>query len=443
MTEITRRDIEQHFLTLVEADDRLSGLSNDAGVLIEASTMGYKVDDALNQQASQLTEFFYPTSEMMLLSMLLHTVGYVRLPSPMVLTSQITSNTDRVIDMDTSFTTGADEFLLLDGVVLESGVPKEVKLSRETLITKSVVVSDAGFLFKIDLSATHKEISRIECFINGVAIKYSQQFTDREADFSLSIDYTGELVAVFSLGNERGNNIQVGDTIDMKLYKTYQMNETPDNLSPIADLDDVILEDVAVFFNGSQPMCIREMQDTIKYNKNIAGTLLYNEDYRNFILSNIDGLDEIKVWHQAEEDSENGVESCNINKVFVSYIPLVEGEDFNDIIDTAFYEKIYGKPIVHVTPLIVDVSISISIIYNTKRTASSVAIENIKTELAGYYDGRYSAINDNYIYEVINKFLGGINIDVGINVTGRDKLRNRAFHKVVSQDVNISTSHRT
>jgi len=441
LTQPQRQDVLNYLMGRIGQNEDIRYLLLDGGVSSLASVLGYKIDQSVAQQNADLSEFFYPTSELFLLSKLLYEVGYMKFPRPLKVRAKITSNDDVVVPQYERFTNGTDVFLLEEGTTLMGGQAKYAIFSRELLVQKNIVVTSEKLFFKVLTELSYKEITRVEAYKNGTLLKYSQQFIDYSSDYSYEIRHDGTMQLVFSIGNTMGQNIQGGDTITVNIFKTSRI-ETPDNLSTISQGYDIIVEEVELYDVGEDPMTIEEMQDIIKYRKNINATLIYNDDYRWHILQNVAGIKELKVWQQEQEDAENGVESCNMNKLFLTYIPNTDGTNLNQEITDLIWNTMYGKVVSIKEPFISDVSVTIDILYNTSQEATTTAIENIKSKIVGYYDNQYSRITKYGVTALVFTSLSGIDIDLEVDVSGTETLSNRSFNRVLYDNITINTARR-
>jgi len=205
---------------------------------------------------------------------------------------------------------------------------------------------------------------------------------------------------------------------------------------------DIICEEITQLKQHETPMSINRMKNVLKYNKNITATLVYNEDFKNFILQHIKGIELIKVWQQEDEDNENGVGVCNINKVFLSYIPKVDDVLVDTEIVALIEEAVYGKPVIIRKPNVINVSMSIYITNNTKKSISTLQQERIKTELIGYYDDKDRRLTRNLIYSTIVDVMRGHDIDVDLTLSDMGLFLNADFYKVETENVTIKVSER-
>jgi hypothetical protein len=317
-----RDDIKQLLEQRVKENPLLSTYSKHYGFRALGNVLGYKIDKAVADMESRILEFYKPESERMLLSKLMYELGYIRFQTPMAVTINITARKDVLLEQHQSYTDGANLYLQKNDTYLQGGVPTEIEVELGTLDIKTIKIDKDKLYFKIPLGKSYRELYRIELFnIENEEIEYSQQFTRDEADYSLEIKLDGTIQIAIRLNNTNGKNVRYGDTVTAKIYSTFENNEEPTSLTILHDnAPDFEIKSIVKHQNYSRFMDLEEMSDILLYNKNINNTLIYNEDYRRYILKCVSGIKQLKVWHEQDEIKESGSTPCLANAVFISYI---------------------------------------------------------------------------------------------------------------------------
>ena len=391
---------------------------------------------------SKISEFYNPTSEVVLLSKLLYEIGYIRFQKPLIISSNILSKNDIQLSQYQRFTDGVSIYLLDEDVNLVANEEQTVTMSLGTQrqIT-SVVSASAGLYHKIPLNTTYRKLYEFEVYRDGELLEYSQAFTKVSSDVSVEVEYDGSLELVVRIGNTNGLNIQQEESLTVVIFETEPSDTIPTNLSMIGGFD-ISVSSIAKEANYEQYLTLDEMDNILKYDKNINNTLVYDENYRNLILKEIRGINLIRVWQQEDEDKQNGVDGCNINKVFVSYVPdelLVNIDD--EIIDLV-KETVYGKFVIVRPPIIRETTLDIAITNNTKKSISLVKINNLKQELAGMYDDREKILSEPILYKNTVKSLDGHDIDIVLTLSGKGDRLNEVFYNLDIGSINITVEER-
>lgn len=441
--DVSREDVQSYFLSLVESDPRIAQHKDDLGIIALGNELGYKIDDAVNRNTNKITEFYMPSTEPVLLSKLMYELGYIRFQKPLVITADVKSGADVTLDKNQRFTSGVDVFILNESAALQSGVTENLSLTMATRREINVTVSNNNFFFKVPLGTTYRKLYDFKVYLGESELKYSQQFTTEDSDYSLEVDIGGNMILAVRTGNTNGQNVKISDALRIEIFETIPSDEVPGSLGIIGDFD-IICENIQKKSLYEPYLTIPQMQNILLYSKNINNSLVYNEDYKNLILAHVRGIQLIKVWQQEQEDQENGQLACNINKVFVSFLSdnmrsVLELE--TDIRDTV-NSTVYGKYVEFRDPLYVPITLQIDIVNNTKRSIQSIKVDEIKNTLNGYYDDIDKKINKATIYKTVIDALKEYDIDVDITMTDKPEAQNATFYSIPTENITINVTER-
>ena len=389
----------------------------------------YLVDDAVNYLVDKQDEHYLPTTEVVLLSRLMYEVGYIKLAKAKEVELELHSHADGVstIMKYSHFSDGTDIFYNTEDIpIVNSRTPKVVLRSgQHSRIIKKI---DGSLYTKIQLDVPYRELGGVKLFKGDVELKYSQAFTDDEADYSLEILYSGMMQVVI-----RKVNLSVGDDIEVNIFTCIPpVHSKTVGLQHIELPINSISETVAVVSEYEPPMTLEEMSDVILYNKNINNTLVYNENYKDFLLANIPKIKLLKVWHEDKEPS-----MCAINKVFVSYLS-VDGSNLDDLITQAINRAVYGRVVVVRPPLIQKISVKVTIIDNIRRKLPPRTKGNIIKLISRYY----LEINKEKVYRIIADELKRHDTDIILKVSQKGLEEPNKFYLVEEDLVELDIVQR-
>lgn len=438
-----RDEIRQYFLAKVLADPRLQKYQNDLGVEV----LGYEIDYIANQlllsESSKLAEFYDPQSEAILLADLLYKLGYLKLQKPMKIQLDIKSGKYVYLEKYKRLTDGINVFLLDNDGSINANATKTFVATMGSKRSINATIDSGTLYYHIPLNTTYRKLYDFKVYCNGALINYSQALTNKNGDYSLEVDIGGNLSIVLKLNNPNGNNLSLNDAIQIDIFETTPSDTVPTNLAVIDDFD-IVCENILKYSNYEQYMTIEEMQSILKYNKNIANTLVYNEDFKNFILANVTGISMIKVWQQQEEDLENGTLGCNINRVFVSFIEdgLKPRTTINQEIRQSVYDTVYGRYADIRLPDIVTPTITLNVTNNTKASIPILKQDQLKEHLSGYYDDVMRTLSLAIIYKESIKFLDDFNVDIELSIDGKTTAKNNTFYLVNTSNITVNVTER-
>jgi hypothetical protein len=364
--------------------------------------INYAIEDAKRFYETLQDEYFYPTSEVMLLARLMYEIGYLRFAKPRRIEARlIAADEDVEVEAFKLFTDGSMVYHTPEKITVpsDSSVPIEL-LQSQTHIYSFVL--DTSLFPKFKLDFTYTEIAYVRCFIDDRELEYSQGFISHTAEFSLEILYDGYIQIAF-----RKIDIKEGDTIRIVVATT---QPPPADTVKVSLIDGrVESEGVALINEYEPPMSLDEMRDIILRNRNINNSLIYNEDYYNFILAHVQGIDKLKVWHEEKEWSD-----CAINKVFISFILKDETQraEKEEEVRRLITNAVYGRVVVIKPPVIRKLSLSITIIDNIKKVIPERVREEVKEGVGGYY----VTLTEEIIYRKVAEILKRFNTDLVIRL---------------------------
>jgi len=442
VNDVNRKDVKKYLDTLIKADPRLKGLYADLGIEALAYESGFKIDLAINKITNTISEYYNPQSEVVLLSKLLYEIGYIRFQKPLILNVEVQSSSNIFLEKYQRFTDGISIYLLDEAVTLEANTPQRL---TATMATKREIYSNVStrkhLYHKIDLGTTYRKICSFEVYRGDELLEYSQAFIKESSDVSVEVMHNGNIQLVIRIGNIHGLNIMQEDSLRVVLFESEPSDTIPTNLAMIGNFSSTCTN-ISKASNYEPYLSLEEMSNIIKYNKNINNSLVYDEDYKSLILKEIKGISLIKVWQQESEDLQNGVEACNINKIFCAYIPDDLLVNVDSQIVSLVANRVYGKVITIRSPIIRDINISIDILNNTKKSISLLALETLKNRLKGLYDDRDRQLNKSIIYKQIVQSLSSNDIDIDLTLTGKGEYLNEVFYDVKKENISINVTER-
>jgi len=436
--------IDEYFLNLIRADDRLKDFEYDFGIGLISKSLDFKINTTLATIQNEIKELYYPTLERNLLAHLMYKVGYIRFKKPLQIRATLLSNDDIELDKDYRFSDGKDLFLLDNSIKLEAGIETDVTLTlKEKYTLNNVEIKESNLFFKIPLNVTYKELVEFEVYKDGIKLEYSQNFVKDEADVSIEIIEDGTLQLVVMLHNENGLNLDNGDTLNVNYYVSTDTKICPDNLAIIEDGDyNLVCKNLKVESNYQSPMSLQDMADMIKYGRKNLGDICLNEDYRQFIFKNIPNLKALKVWQEREENLEYyDPNISNINKVFCAYITQDDktyDEKINKDIQNFIFNELYGKEVVIKEANLIQ--LNVTIIIKTDESYSDTLVNSIKNQIIGLYDDLHTKIDEDTIYrktfELLVKNMNIFSLSVFLSEKG--DYRNNKFFEIKSENINIA-----
>lgn len=428
--DINRQDITEYFNNLVASDPRLSKYTKDLGVISLGNELGFKIDEAINNIRNQFTEYYEPSSEVVLLAKLMYEIGYLRLHKPLIVSCTIVSGEDVVLEKHQRFTDGVDLFILEDSVSLTANSPETLLLTRGTVRTITSTVDVDSQYHKVDLATNYRKLYAFEARRGVDILEYSQTFVTESSDVSLEVNIGGALSLVARRNNIHGGNVLLGDTIEVDVFETEPSDTVPTSMAIIGNFN-IQCTNIVKEHNYEPYLSITDMQRILKFNKNINNSIVYNEDYRSLIRAHIRGIDFIKVWQQEDEDRESGATACNINKVFCSYIPTVVGTNLDSDITNLVKDTVYGKFIIMRAPQVQQIDVEIIITNNSKKSIPQVKQDEIKSVLSGYYDDVEKRLSKAILYKNIVAVLRDHDIDVDVRMSNKNiDVVNALFYKI-------------
>lgn len=437
-----RQDITDYFKNLVASDPRLEQYTEDLGIISLGNELGFKVDEAVKNIRNQFTEFYEPSSEIILLAKLMYELGYLRFQKPLIVSCTIKSDHDITLDKYQRFTDGIHIYILRESVNLTADTNHVISLTRGSVRTVTSIVEIDSMYHKIPLGTTYKKIFDLEALRGLDVLEYSQSFVSESSDTSLEVDVLGNLSLIIRRENVHGKNIILGDSVDVNIFETEPTDTIPTSMA-IIGVNDIILTNIIKNESYEPYLSVSDMQRILKFNKNINNSIVYNEDYKGLIRARINGIDFLKVWQQEDEDIENGAQDCNINKVFCSYIPTVANTDLGTTIVDLIETTVYGKFTTIRTPVIFPISISIDIVNNSKKSIAQVKQDEVKSIISGYYDDVEKRLTKAIIYKNIVKVLQDHDIDIDIIMSDKStEFINALFYNIDISDISISIVER-
>ena len=437
--------IDEYFLNLIRADDRLKEFEYDFGLGLISKSLDFKINTTLTTIQNEIKELYYPTLERNLLAHLLYKVGYIRFKKPLQVKTTLLSDDDVDLDKDDRFSDGKDLYLLDDSISLEADKETEVTLTlKEKYTLDEVEIKDSTLFFKIPLNnVTYKELVNFEVYKDDKKLIYSQNFVKDESEVSIEIINDGTLQLVILLHNEKALNLDNGDKLKVNYYLSTDTKICPTNLAIIEDGDyNLVCKNIKVNKNYQSPMSLNDMAEMIKFGRKNLGDICLNEDYRQFLYKNINNLKELKVWQEREENKEyNNPSISNINKVFCSYITTdneTYNEEINKEIKNFIFNELYGKEVIIREANLIQ--LNLSVIIKTNDSYSETLSNTIKNEIVGIYDDLHTKIDENIIYrkvfEILVKNLKVFSLNVYLSDKGHYK--NNKFFELKSENINIA-----
>jgi len=433
----TREDIEVFHKERIGSDPISSSYFEHYGIRALGAELGYKVDLTRDTILSQISEFYNPTSELILLSKMMYQDGFIRFQKPYKISAKIKASKDVVLKKNQEFTDGANVYISSEEYYFmkDTDTLIELELGQIEQISKRINTYDD--YFKIPLELSYRDIYKIEVMRENDSLNFSQSFAIKKGDFSLEVRLDGSLEVVIRTNNVYGNNVKINDKLDIFIYTTKDSDDTPYSIEPIQDDNiEFLSSEIVKIGSHEKYMSIEQMQDTLKFNRDAMNLLVHNENYHDYLLANVDSIELLKVWQEYDELKENPA-SNTTNKIYLSYLST-GNVNLDQKITTIIQDAVYGKPVIIRTPKIIEVGISIVI--ESRSVVQLSILGKIKTILVGYYDDKNRRFSKDYIYRVIkDEVYTTKDIDVSIKLSDKGSFKNNAFYLVKEENINIES----
>ena len=428
-----------YFDNLVESSDDLSEFKNDLGLRLISENLEYSIERTEESIKNAISGLYDPKEELILLAHLMYRVGYLRLKKPLVISATITSGDAVILPKGTRFSDGIDVYYLNDAVSLQENIEGVITLTNSLEFNSTHTVQSAKRYYKIATGLTYRELSGFEVKLGNKRLTYSQLFVANDSELSLEIQSDGKIFIVVLIGNTSGVNISIGDELSVKLISTPDTNKAPSNLAIIENGFNIAIPSINVLRNYEPPMSIQGMKDMVQFGRKNIGDIVLNEDYNQFLLKSVSGIEMIKSWQERDETRETGYKLSNINKVFVSYIGVDSNIGLDAEIVNAINAFIYGKAVEIKTAVIIPFFVGITI--KTNEGVSAELINNIKAGLVGYYDGIKRRKSKSAIYKTVFEIVSeSISVfDLTVNTTDTGVYKNREFFEIKNDNISIYT----
>ena len=401
--------------------DYLEGLVLKKNTSMFVKEIDYVIKDCEDFLQTKLDEFHAPSKEVTLLGRLMYDIGYLSFLKPTVLEVTLASVDDLILEPFQQFSNGTDMFYSSDTITIVKDMETIVKLKLGTHIRLESSIGTSLY-HKVKLGVTYTEFSEVTCTSKGNKLLYSQAFVNAKSDYSLEVLADGELQLVF-----RKLNLKSGDSVTVDLITSRKpITSTIPRIKGVAN--SAKSTNVIIMSEYEPPLSIEDMQDIIKYNKNINNSLVYNEQYENFIRSHISQIQMMKVWHEGKEVSD-----CAVNKVFISYLSK-DNVDLDNEIVSLIEEHVYGKIVVIVPPIIQEIGVRVTVINNIRRKIPIRMEQAIKGAICKYY----TSVSQEDIYRLIADEVKKFNTDVILKISDRGTLDNNKFFIIKEDGVLIT-----
>lgn len=434
-----RQDIIDFFNSLVANDSRLDGLQNDIGILSLGQEIAFKIDDAVSKYNNTLAEHYAPFSEVVLLSRLLYELGYIRFAKPISIISDIISDDTVVILKDTKFTDGISMYYNPNETSLIADTKTTINLNEGQITRYAFAIPAVTKYYKYDLRMSYQQIHKVEIYFGSSVnkLEFSQAFITPTSSWSFEINPNGNMHVVFRVGGE----LRVGDVVTIVMYSASDVLEMPEGMSIIGSSYDIQLDNIRLVNHYEPFMSIRDMQNILMFNKNINNSLVYNEDFYNYLLANVTGITRLKVWQRDQQllEETNGVRECHAMAVWFT----VEGTaGVGARISTAIANAVYGRYAIEVAPTTVVVGASIIITNNIDKPIPSELIQTLKLQIIGIYDDVRNKLNENIIYKVVADLFKVYDVVVDVNLSPKGIFSNAKFYNLNTVSVSIVEGYR-
>jgi hypothetical protein len=344
---------------------------------------------------------------------------------------------------DEVFTDGISSYLVRETVACVAQTETTIEFIQATIKEVSQVVG-TGLYCHIPTETYYQDIHKIEVSRNDVSIPFSQQFVDPARDAMLEVNPNSELTVALRLKNTNGSNLIANDTIKVKVYIAKDLTVPPDALSIVANGYDTIVTNVVKKTNFTPSLSKEDMRDILRYNKNIANSMVFNEDYYQLVKASeeIKGITGLKVWQQREQELEQHGDTCWVNKVWFSFTLSNDTPAnrllVNNQIESLVYWTTEAKYPLFVEPLIVPLTVTCNIINNISKKIPLEVQNKIVEDLKGIYDDKYKKISKTIAYRIVFTNLQSYNTDIDLSMTDKGNFKNNKFYNINNVVLNIS-----
>jgi len=429
---MTREEIEVFYQERIGTDPTTSPYFKHYGIRALGAEIAYKIDLAKDILTTQFAELINPESEIVLLSKLMYQDGYIRFQKPFSVSCKITPTKDVVFDKNQEYTDGSNIYICREKTYLRANQESEVRLELGQAERITSRINRYDKFFKVPTEYTYRDIYDIEVYKGTDKLNFSQNFANEEGDYSLEILNDGTIQLVF----KTTKRLKVNDTLKIYIYTTRENDETPFKLTPIQDENiDFSVSNIVKISNYEKYMSREEMQDLLKYSRDAGHTLIHNENYHNYLINNVNGIEILKVWQEYDELRENP-NTNTTNKIYLSYISTNNVNLDTEIVE-AINRAVYGKPVIIRPPKIIEVGIYVTV--ESRNIIPTTVIGTIKESLAGYYDDNIKKFNKDYIYRKIKDALFDTrDLSVNIQISDKGSFKNNAFYLLNIENISIN-----
>lgn len=422
-------DTIAYFKKVISDDATIAELGDDVGVNKIIEVMAYSQEYRLNKEFLAVSEMINPKGEKALLSRLMVERGYLRLQSPVEVSFNIENDSDETIELkeDTEFTSGS-RLLLLKNKILLSPKSTTMATARLCFVKSGNVTVGSGFVTKINLGCSYRELVEVVKTNDGLKFNFSQNFIEPNSNAMYELGLDGNIYLVL-----KNNLFSPNEEIEFKVYTAPKLDGLPTiSRLTIIGSRQFIISNIVDSGTYSKAMTTEEMSNALLYDRNILGDIIINSDYETLIKNSFTDIQMLSVWFEKDEEKFSGKDLPNINKVFISYVSK-DGVVLDNNIDLLIQSKVRDKAVIIIEPLLIDIEVTIEVDNYSDTMITEAQMQVIKNSIVG----EYRTITKHRLRVEIRKVLyDEIEVDVVINMKESTGYYNE-FYRVLDENIAI------
>jgi hypothetical protein len=233
---------------------------------------------------------------------------------------------------------GGNDYVVDTPVTVPAGGNGSADCLQQTMrvITNTVTTSQPFYTIQVPPAADGSFIAGISVADSaGNEFTYAPGFTNisnGEQVYTVEVDEYQNIFVKFGYGGVVGYQPAAGEVFNLTIVDTVGditiATGSPFSLDNIETPQDSLVKLTlgTVLIQGQDPMDIATLRELCKYPSAYDANAVYLGEFDYLIRRNVPGLLFLSVWNEQVEESVRGPSEDNINKLFVSFVPPVGGD---------------------------------------------------------------------------------------------------------------------
>jgi hypothetical protein len=286
---------------------------------------------------------------------------------------------------------GGNDYVVDTPVTVAPGATGTADCLQQTqrVLTETVTASQPFYMIQVPPAAAGSFIAGISVTNSaGDEFTYAPGFTnvsDGEQVYAVEVDEYQNIYVKFGYGGVVGYQPAAGEVFTLTITDTVGAITvaagSPFSLDNIETPQDslVTLTLNTVLINGQDPMDIATLRELCKYPAAYDANAVYLGEFDYAIRRNVPGLLFLSVWNEQVEESVRGPNEDNINKLFVSFVPPVGGDQtayeaqITAVIQAADDSYKIGFVTANVVKIVASVNATIARVYDQTAVATQIS----------------------------------------------------------------------